>query len=81
MTKAQQIMKLYHGPTSLTTRQIADRVGCLPAYVRVVARQRKGGGSSPIDCRYFSRRYHEDAEFRERKKAIARAHYHANRSA
>lgn len=50
MTKSQQIMALYDGKR--TTREIADLVGCKPEYVRVVARQRKGGGLSEIDHRY-----------------------------
>lgn len=41
MTKAERIRELY--AKGLSTRQIADRVGCDTAYVRVVARQRVGG--------------------------------------
>ena len=50
MTKSAQIMKLYDGRRS--TREIAEIVGCLPEYVRIVARQRKGKGQSEIDARY-----------------------------
>lgn len=49
-TKSDQIMALYDGVR--TTKQIAEIVGCRPEYVRVVARQRKGSGSSEIDLRY-----------------------------
>lgn len=49
-SKAQQILALYDGKR--TTREIADEVGCDPAYVRVVARQRKGRGESAADKRY-----------------------------
>jgi hypothetical protein len=38
------------------TTIIAKKVGCLPEYVRVVVRQRKGGGQSPTDHRYWIRR-------------------------
>lgn len=51
MTKAQQILELYDG--TRTTNEIAGIVGCRPDYVRVVARQRKGGGQSDIDRRYL----------------------------
>ena len=50
MTKAQQILDLDNGKR--TTRAIADIIGCLPAYVRVVLRQRMGTGESDIDRRY-----------------------------
>jgi hypothetical protein len=52
MTKSAQIMELY--AQGLSTREIADKVGCLIEYVRVVARQRRGGPSSPADIRYRS---------------------------
>ena len=52
MTKAQRIMKLYNGVR--TTAEIAKIVGCDAAYVRVVARQRRGCGQSEIDRRYAS---------------------------
>lgn len=50
MTKAAQIMDLYSA--GLKTGEIARIVGCLPSYVRVVARQRQGYGVSYIDIRY-----------------------------
>ncbi len=50
MTKAAEILSLYDGARS--TREIAKIVGCLPEYVRVVARQRRGAGVSEIDVRY-----------------------------
>ena len=51
-TKSQQIRALYDGVR--TTRDIANLVGCRPSYVRVVARQRKGGVSE-IDKRYTAK--------------------------
>lgn len=50
MTLAAKIMKLYDGKR--TTREIADTLGCRIEYVRVVARQRKGGTRSEIDRRW-----------------------------
>jgi hypothetical protein len=76
MTKAQQILDLYDGIR--TTTEIAKVVGCDPAYVRVVARQRFGSGQSEIDRRhwenggrervrdYMRNRRHADPEYRER---------------
>jgi transposase len=52
MTKSAQIMELY--AQGLSTREIADKVGCLDSYVRVVARQRKGGSYSESDRKYVS---------------------------
>lgn len=52
MTKAQRILELYDGVR--TTNEIAEIVGCLPAYVRVVARQRKSSGVSESDRRYLT---------------------------
>lgn len=49
-TKAENIMRLY--AKGLSTTEIAEIVGCLPEYVRVVARQRKGWGLSENDRRY-----------------------------
>lgn len=51
-TKAQRILSLY--AKGLSTSEIAARVDCLPEYVRVVARQRKGKGQSEIDKRYLA---------------------------
>ena len=82
-TKSQKIMALYDG--TLTTREIAWTVGCDPAYVRVVARQRKGGAESAIDLRYRKSplgrmmiaarariRYASNPEYRARKNWLAR---------
>lgn len=76
-SKTQRILGLYDGVR--TTKEIAEAVGCLPEYVRVVARQRMGQAESDIDRRYRysplgraskrayrKRRYHSDPEFRER---------------
>ena len=49
-TKAQRILALYDGRR--TTGEIAEIVGCHSAYVRVVARQRKGNARSEHDHRY-----------------------------
>lgn len=53
-TKAAQILELY-ARGDLTTAQIAERVGCLPEYVRVCARQRKGTGKSNADKRWLEK--------------------------
>lgn len=45
MTKSERIRALY-AKGKLTIAQIAKRVGCSDAYVRVVARQRKDGESA-----------------------------------
>lgn len=55
MTKAQRILRLNNGKRS--TREIADAVGCLPEYVRVVLRQRYRDGQSVMseaDRRYLA---------------------------
>jgi hypothetical protein len=52
MTKADQILSLYDGKRS--TKEIAEIVGCLPEYVRVAARQRKGRPSKS-DRTYLSK--------------------------
>lgn len=52
ISKQAQILALYDGVR--TTREIAEIVGCDPAYVRVVARQRKGLGPSDADRRYMA---------------------------
>lgn len=55
----------------LTTRQIADRLGCLTAYVRATrARATPKGAAS---CRIYSKwRYATNPEYREQKRASAR---------
>lgn len=53
MSKKERILRLYDGQRS--TREIAKLVGCLPEYVRVVARQRKGGSYSVADLNYRTR--------------------------
>ena len=52
MTKKDRILKLNDG--ARTMEEIAALVGCLPAYCRVVIRQRKGGGTSDIDRKYLA---------------------------
>jgi intein-encoded DNA endonuclease-like protein len=54
MTKAQRILSLYDNKR--TTAEIAAIVECDPAYVRVVARQRRGK-LSDADVRYCKKRY------------------------
>jgi hypothetical protein len=68
MTKAQQILALYDGHR--TTTEIAEIVGCGTAYVRTVARQRKGSGRSAHDRRYLA----SDLGKVSRKR-VDRAHY------
>jgi hypothetical protein len=72
MTKAQQILALYDGKRS--TREIAEIVGCDPAYVRVAARQRHGGSRSEIDKRYVA-----SPLGKETKRKVDAAYYRANR--
>lgn len=72
MTKAARILELY--AKGLTTREIADRVGCKPEYVRVVARQRKDGPSR-ADKRYAASPKGEVR--RERKRQRFYDVYHA----
>lgn len=71
-TKSAEIMRLYE--QGLSTREIADLVGCRPEYVRVVARQRKGSGRSDIDRRYLSSDRGQSHEKR-RKARIMEAYY------
>jgi len=68
MTKSEQIMQLY--VQGLSTREIAEKVGCHPSYVRIVARQRKGSGVSENDRRY---RLSERGTLKNREKS--RRHY------
>ena len=83
MTKADRIRELEK--MGCTTREIADVVGCLPSYVRVVTRQRNGtGGYSKHDINYLMARYggtsleealrnrYATPEFRERHLAAVR---------
>lgn len=51
--KARRIREL--AAEGLGTRQIADKVGCLTAYVR--ATRQRNGGSSPADDRYAMKTY------------------------
>lgn len=62
MTKASKIRSLYYA--GLSIKDIAAEVGCRPEYVRVVARQRMGGGVSHVD-----RRYERSSLGRETRKA------------
>lgn len=55
-----------------TSRQIADEVGCLSAYVRVVLRQRVNGVASKYDIAYLIKKYGS-------LKAAAAAKYRANK--
>jgi hypothetical protein len=72
-TKSARIMKLY--AAGKTTREIADIVGCRQEYVRVVARQRKGGGMSEIDRRYEASP--KGAIQNNKRRQRARTWYHA----
>lgn len=53
-TKADQIRRLY--ARGLSPQEIAKRVGCHDAYVRVVARQR-ANGKSVADRAYLAKAY------------------------
>lgn len=71
MTKAERIRELY--AKGLSTREIADTVGCLTSYVRVCARQRAESGTSKIDARYLKKRFGTSniTEARRRRHAEA----------
>ena len=79
MTKKQQILNLYDGKRS--TSQIASIVGCLPEYVRVVARQRKGKAQSEIDRRYLQSSLGQTTrrKWEEEKGSEARRRWHRNK--
>lgn len=40
--------------TDCSSREIARRVGCLDAYVRVVQHRLANGGASPADRKYYT---------------------------
>jgi hypothetical protein len=75
MTKTERILTLWRCiPDSPTkTREIAIKVGCDPAYVRVVARQR-GGGTAPAHARYLMRRF-GGATLKEARRLESQAKY------
>jgi hypothetical protein len=52
MTKADRIRQLAQEHPDWKTGQIGKACDCRPEYVRVVLRQRVGGGQSDIDRRY-----------------------------
>ena len=81
MSKAQKIIDLL-ATTDLSNKEIADRIGCLAEYVRVV-QQRLAGTDwetrNPEKVRrrkaeYFKRRYATDQEFRKRWNALSVAY-------
>ncbi len=83
MTKADAIIDLL-ASTDLTSRQISECVGCLPAYVRVVQARLLGGGASVADkndaasfkakhgVRRCSYKYRTDPEFKARHNEAVR---------
>jgi hypothetical protein len=85
VTKSERIRRLY-ADGFLTVAEIANLVGCLPEYVRVVARQRKDGSVSASDRRYlenggrekqrqyFAARYRNDPQFRAKRDALTSAY-------
>lgn len=92
LSKADQIRKLLH----LSNKEIAERIGCLDAYVRAV-RQRTSDSGNPITdaaCRNWvlenrallrvrwRERYANEPSFRERHlQASKSAYYSAKRRA
>lgn len=54
MTKTERIRRLTDGTRSTT--QIAETVGCSPAYVRAVWQRMRGGGISAADRKYREKR-------------------------
>ena len=89
MSKAARICALY--AEGKTVSEIAAIVGCLPAYVRVCARQRAGGGMSKIDRRWYEksgrkwgqaykRRYLKDPANRKRHNANCLKSYYRRKA-
>jgi hypothetical protein len=74
-SKKDWILRLWGELSNPTTRGVSEIVGCRPEYVRVVVRQRAGGGTSEHDRTYLKRkakelgmpvstwRYHQDPEW------------------
>lgn len=75
-TKAETILALYAKGT-MSVKEIAEKVGTSPEYVRVVARQRNGSGLSDIDRRYRTSSLGKAtmAKFNESRAAARRAYY------
>lgn len=92
MTKTEKIKNLLK--LDLTTKQIAERVGCRKEYVRVVKQRVAGGGLAKADLKYLSRpdvklkrnhynaeRYWQDTGFRERMLERQRSYRARQRAA
>lgn len=84
MSKASLIRRLLD--EGETPKEIAKKVGCLDAYVRVVRNRDKHGGKTPADSRWqdsqeyrakksqrYKERYRSDADFRARKLRTSEA--------
>lgn len=92
MTKTEKIKELLK--LDLTTKQIAEHVGCRQSYVRAVKQRVAGGGLSKADINYLSRpdvamrrkhyfaeRYWQDTGFRERMLERQRSYRARQRAA
>lgn len=94
VTKSDRIIDLL-ATTDLTREQIAARIGCLPAYVRVVeqrlAAERGNGPQDRWHLRnsdkrredmriYMRKRYRTDPEFRDKKLVRSRLYYRKKRA-
>jgi hypothetical protein len=58
-SKKDWILRLWGELPEPTTRGVSEIVGCRPEYVRVVVRQRAGGGTSEHDRAYLERKAQE----------------------
>lgn len=93
-TKSAKIIDLL-AKTDLTREQIAARVGCLPAYVRVVEQRLAAEPGNSPEQRWLQRnretylanmrkrfveRYANDPEFRARRRRYYREQYRRKRA-
>ena len=82
MNKAQKIIDLL-STTDLSNQQIADRIGCLDAYVRVVKQRLVGTDwahrTPALDLANRRQKYADDPAHRARRLAINRRWRVANR--
>lgn len=91
-TKTDQI-KAFLEHSNLSSREIADAVGCSPDYVRAIRQRLIGGGTSAADKKYLAafvarhgvhrntHRYRTDTEYRARHNAYRRPRSRARQEA
>ena len=74
ISKAERIRYLHK--MGCTRREIADKVGCLPSYVRAALQRTNGRRLADKKCdARFRERYRTDPNFAERKRAASRKWY------